>query len=98
MPIRADSAKLRHVLRRREIEAVFQAVPEDTFEEALELGAGDGFQAPLLARYAKRVLCTDLNDERLQRVNDSRVAYDICDAEDLPYGPSCPTSTTTSFS
>lgn len=85
MPIRADSAKLRRSLRRREIEAVFQAVPEDAFEEVLELGAGDGFQAPLLARYAKRVLCTDLNDERLQRVSDSKVAYDICDAEALPY-------------
>ncbi len=62
MHLRADSAKLRRSLRRREIEAAFQTMPEDTFEEALELGAGDGFQAPLLARYAKKVLCTDLND------------------------------------
>ena len=85
MHLRVDSAKLRRSLRRREIEAVFRAMPQDTFGEALELGAGDGFQAPLLARYAKKVLCTDLNDERLQRVNDPRVAYDICDAEALPY-------------
>ncbi len=85
MPIRADNARLRRSLRRREVDAVFGGVPEDTFEETLELGAGDGFQAPLLTRYAKRVLCTDLNDERLQRLNDPKIAYDICDAEALPY-------------
>ena len=85
MPLRADSTRLRRSLRRREIDAVFQQVPEETFDEALELGAGDGLQGPLLARYAKRVLCTDLNDERLRRVDDPKVAYGVCDADDLPY-------------
>ena len=85
MPLRADSTRLRRSLRGQEISAVFQKVPEETFDEALELGAGDGLQGPLLARYAKKVLCTDLNDERLRRIDDPKVAYEICDAEDLPF-------------
>ena len=85
MPLRADSTLLRRFLRDQEISAVFNKVPEETFDEALELGAGDGLQGRLLARYAKRVLCTDLNDDRLQRVDDPKVAYEVCDAEALSY-------------
>ena len=40
--LRADSDRLRRTLRHREIEAVFRHVPDDMFEDALELGAGDG--------------------------------------------------------
>ncbi len=85
MQLRADSARLRHSLRGQEINAVFRGVPEETFDEALELGAGDGLQGPLLARYAKKVLCTDLNDERLEGTDNPKVAYEVCDADDLPY-------------
>ena len=83
--LRADSDRLRRTLRRREIEAVFRHVPDDTFEDALELGAGDGAQSQYIARCARKVLCTDLNADRLERTYHPRLTYDICDAEDLPY-------------
>lgn len=83
--LRADSDRLRRTLRRREIEAVFQGVPDDTFEDALELGAGDGVQSQYIARCARKVLCTDLNADRLERVSHPKLTYDISDAEALPY-------------
>ena len=72
-------------MRQREIETIFQNVPPETFDEALELGGGDGFQSRFLAAYAKRVVCTDLNSGRLIQDPHPKIAYEICDAEDLPY-------------
>ena len=83
--LRADTEHVRLTLRRREIEAVFRDVPDDAFEDALELGAGDGAQSKLIARCAGEVLCTDLNRERLVQEPHPRIAYDICNAENLPY-------------
>ena len=83
--LRADTDHVRLTLRRREIEAVFRDVPEDAFERALELGAGDGAQSRLISRYAMEVLCTDLNKERLVQESHPRITYDICDSVDLPY-------------
>ena len=77
--------QLRHSLRQREVEAVFRHVPADAFDDALELGAGDGVQSRMLARYARKVLCTDLNADRLIGESHPRITYDICDAEELPY-------------
>jgi len=83
--LRADSARLRRSLREREIQVVFGHVPDAFFEEALELGAGDGAQSRLLARCANSVVCTDLNSDRLIRDPHPRITYEICDAEELPY-------------
>ena len=46
-------------LRRREVELAFRWCPPGVFANALELGAGDGYQASLLARYASRLVSTD---------------------------------------
>ena len=83
--LRTDSDRLRRTLRRREIEAVFRTVPDDTFEDALELGAGDGAQSQYIARCARKVLCTDLNADRLERASHPKLTYDVCDAEELLY-------------
>ena len=83
--LRADSTRLRQSLREREVQAVFRNIPDDTFDEALELGAGDGAQSRILARYVRRVLCTDLNADRLVQESHPKITYEICDAEDLPY-------------
>ena len=85
--LRADSAHLRRSIRQHEIEAVFRHAADDAFEEALELGAGDGAQSRLLARYARRLLCTDLNEGRLIREPHPKITYDVCDAEELAYEP-----------
>jgi SAM-dependent methyltransferase len=83
--LRADSVRLRRSLRQREVQAVFGHVPDDYFDEALELGAGDGAQSRLLARCARRVVCTDLNADRLIGDTHPRITYEVCDAEELPY-------------
>ena len=85
MRLRADPSRLRRSIRRREVETVFRSVPDDAFDEVLELGAGDGAQSRLLADHARGVLSTDLNPDRLNQEPHPRITYDICDAEELPY-------------
>ena len=83
--LRADSDRLRRMLRQREIDAVFRRAPPGTFDEALELGAGDGFQSRFLAVYARRVVCTDMNADRLRGEAHPSITYEVCDTEELPY-------------
>ncbi len=85
MRLRADSARLRHEFRTREVNALFRDVPDDAFDRALELGAGDGFQSRLLARCTSSLLSTDINADRLEREPHPRIEYAVCDAEALPY-------------
>jgi len=85
MRLRADSARLRHEFRTREIQALFRRAPEDAFDRALELGAGDGFQSRLLVRHTRSLLSTDINPDRLQPEPHPKIEYGVCDAEDLPY-------------
>ena len=77
--LRVDSDRLRRTLRRREIEAVFRTVPDDTFEDALELGAGDGAQSQYIARCARKVLCTDLKS-RSSSVHRCGKLSELCTA------------------
>ena len=83
--LRADSARLRRSMRQREAEAVFGTVPDETFDEALEVGAGDGFQSQYLARCAGKVVCTDLNPDRLIHEPHLKITYEVCDVEALPF-------------
>ena len=85
MQLRAESTNLRQTLRQREIETVFGRVPENAFDCALELGAGDGFQSHIISRCARVLLSTDINPARLEYLYDSKIRYQICDAENLPY-------------
>jgi len=52
MKIMADWIQHLHNHRKRELGLIFSKCPERLFQEALELGAGDGFQSGLLTRYA----------------------------------------------
>ena len=83
--LKRETDRLRLDLRRREIETVFQSVPYDTFEDVLELGAGDGAQSRIIAKYAKKILSTDVNDDRLVREPFPGVSYDICNVEKIEY-------------
>lgn len=47
------------MLRTREIEVIFGRCPGNAFDRGLELGAGDGFQSALLARYVRSLVATD---------------------------------------
>ena len=76
---------LRRSLRRREIQAVFKDAPNDLFTEALEIGAGDGLQSQILSNYARAVISTDLNDNRLEQEPHPKITYQVCDCENLPF-------------
>jgi SAM-dependent methyltransferase len=79
------TTKLRRALRQREVEAVFKAIPDGFLGQILEIGSGDGAQSPMLARRARAVVSTDLNDERLEREPHPKITYQVCDCEDLPF-------------
>lgn len=81
----ATTTKLRRTLRQREVQAVLKHVPDNLFTEALEIGAGDGVQSQMIARCAKAVVSTDLNDGRLERAPHPKVNYQVCDCEVLPF-------------
>lgn len=85
MRLRADSTTLRRVLRTREMEVIFQDVPEDGFERCLELGAGDGFQSLQLKRYTSELISTDINRKRLVTNYSGKIRYTVCDAENIPF-------------
>jgi 2-polyprenyl-3-methyl-5-hydroxy-6-metoxy-1,4-benzoquinol methylase len=76
-------------VRRREFEMVATCFPRGTFfDEALELGAGDGGQSEVIAPYCRHLTCTELlaNNEavgRFQARNLPNVSYELCDARDL---------------
>jgi SAM-dependent methyltransferase len=81
MRLRADWTTYLHSLRAREFDRIFGRLPAKAFTSVLELGAGDGFQARLLSRYAVRVVSTDYY--RPPVADGEGVVYRACDAERL---------------
>tara|TARA_Y100000590_G_scaffold462865_1_gene628094 strand:- start:4867 stop:5673 length:807 start_codon:yes stop_codon:yes gene_type:complete len=83
--LRKDPNNIRLEIRQKEIEAIFKNIPGSFFKYSLELGAGDGIQSTLIAKYTTKLLSTDLNQDRLIKKSHPRIDYDICDAENLKY-------------
>jgi SAM-dependent methyltransferase len=81
--IKADWLTHLHDIRRREIEIVFSGCPPQAFAEALELGAGDGFQSGLLRRYAAHLTSTDYHPAILSLPSSPGVTYAVGDAEEV---------------
>jgi len=79
--IKPDWASYLHRLRTREIERVFQGCPAGCFRQGLELGAGDGFQSGLLARYVQSLVCTDYHSAILRQPDTGSIIHRVCDAE-----------------
>jgi SAM-dependent methyltransferase len=82
MKIKADWGLWLHSYKRREIARTFSACPDRCFEAGLELGAGDGYQSGLLAKYVCRLMSTEINTLRLSRQSGDGVEYRICGAEE----------------
>lgn len=87
---RADMASWHRFVRRREFECVMEALsPGKLFENALELGAGDGGQSETIAKYCQRLTCTELDTQGTNLIgafearNIPNVEYQLCDARDL---------------
>ena len=83
MKIKADPIKQLHKFREREMQLIFERCHEEMFGCGLELGAGDGFQTQLLKRYVSSLVCTELNERRLERISLGGLKYCICDAEKI---------------
>ena len=81
MKIKPHKQTFLHDLRRQEAEIIFGNCPEMAFDNTLELGAGDGFLSQILARYTKKLLCTEINKDRLNILDLPNVQYKILDAE-----------------
>jgi SAM-dependent methyltransferase len=90
--LKADWLTYLHRLRTEEMHRIFGGCPPALFGEGLELGAGDGFQSALLARYVRSLISTDVDRKVLaaadvQRPNaggpssPGRVEYRVGDAE-----------------
>ena len=72
-----------NLLKERELKAVFSNVPLDAFDNALEIGAGNGYFATLYKKHAKKILCTELSDVIFQAVPTQGITYRQMDAERL---------------
>ena len=77
-----DQSEYTHKYKKKELGAVFSRCPERLFPMALELGAGDGFQATLLTRYVSKLISTELNPDILKNKNTESIEYRVCDAEE----------------
>ena len=81
MKIKADWQPYLRELRRREIELIFGRCPQYAFPHGLELGAGDGFQSTLLARYVGQLVATDFRPQITRRSACPNITFATCDAE-----------------
>lgn len=76
-------------VRRREFELIMRSFPQHRFQDALELGAGDGGQSVTISRHCEKLTCTELSEtgNLLAGVFRERglpnVTYALCDATDL---------------
>lgn len=82
MKIRQDWSEHQHKHKEREVGLIFSKCPERLFPTALELGAGNGFQATLLSKYVSRLVSTELKPDILTNKNTEFVEYHICNAEE----------------
>ena len=83
MRLKADWIPHLHAIRKREVEMIFGGVPDGAFASGLELGAGDGFQSRLLARWVRRLTSTDFTLQAPEREAPPTVSFLACDAEEV---------------
>lgn len=77
-------------VRRREAEILFSVIGGMRFADALELGAGNGWQSRTIARFCDHLVCTEVDDTSYRWLGEGfgdqeldHVEYRICDARDL---------------
>lgn len=70
--------------RKRELDLVFSLLPKTHFVSGLEIGAGDGYQATLLAHHVDALISSDLNLNRLKEsLKVTGVVYRVLDADEI---------------
>ena len=77
-------------LKKKEIQLLHPYLSERQIVNGLEIGAGNGFQSRILSKYIDYLYCTELNETRLNRCENNKISYRICDAEKInDYFDSC---------
>jgi len=84
--VKSDWFSYLHRLRAREAGLIFDRLPPDCFARALELGAGDGFQSPMIRAHAQSLVSTDY---RRPPLDDDTIEVRALAAEDVAkaFGP-----------
>jgi len=87
---KSDRRTWSEFVRRHEANITFSLFPDTEFSLALELGAGNGAQSVTIAKYCKRLICTELDEQSYSWLGESildrdlpNVDYRLCDAQDL---------------
>lgn len=83
MRLKANWVSHLHTFRKRELQIIFGQCPEGIFDSALELGAGDGFQSTILAKYTRHLTSTDFQSQILLRQSTDSITYAVCDVEEV---------------
>ena len=81
-------------VRSEEFKMIMQYFGEGVrFNDALELGAGDGSQSEIISKYCTKLICTELEEAgniiigRFRERNIPNVRYELCDATNLGLFP-----------
>jgi SAM-dependent methyltransferase len=82
MKMKADWTTWLHDYKHREIDRTFSRCPPLLFGNGLELGAGDGFQSALLAKYVHCLESTEINKRMLSLKKNPNIKYKTCSAEE----------------
>lgn len=70
-------------IRKYEMEKIMEGFCEGHFDQALELGCGDGRYSKYLAFYCKKLTAMEYNERRLTAKSDEKTDFIIGDAQDL---------------
>lgn len=73
-----DRSKIKNQLREKKLRIIFSKLQKYSFQNVLEIGAGDGFQSQILVKdYVSSLVYTDLNNDRLIKKENSKIKYEI---------------------
>jgi 2-polyprenyl-3-methyl-5-hydroxy-6-metoxy-1,4-benzoquinol methylase len=72
-----------HLIRQREFKSIFRGYPAKSFNNALEIGAGDGYQSNLLKKYARRIYAIDPAITPTKMDKNTALIFYKCKAEKI---------------
>ena len=72
-----------HNTRDEEIKIISKLLNNKVFNKGLEMGCGDGYQSKLLSKFVRDLVSTDLNKDRIPKINHLNIIYKVVDAEQI---------------
>lgn len=74
---------MKDYIRKYEIDKTLEGFCENHFDNALELGCGNGMYSKYLAFYCKKLTAMEYNERRLSAKSDEKITFVVGDAQDL---------------